>query len=171
MGASRAGWLPMGPPRRTSSGSTTAQSKSACPCTREPPWRHARSPRHPTRANPVAVVGRRPRATKGLDHHDDAAPGSTARTEGIPMNAETTPAAPGTPRAYGHYLDGRWTPAPEHGEGIERVAPGSGGRVAARFASGTRGPGPRGDRSARPVPPLDHRRARGVRPPRAVLPR
>lgn len=53
------------------------------------------------------------------------------------MNARTTPAAPGTPRAYGHYLDGRWTPAPEEGEGIERVAPGSGGCVAARFAAGT----------------------------------
>ncbi|RNG38183.1 aldehyde dehydrogenase family protein [Streptomyces botrytidirepellens] len=53
------------------------------------------------------------------------------------MNATTTPPAPGSLRAYGHYLDGRWTPAPEQGEGIERVAPGSGGRVAARFASGT----------------------------------
>ena len=53
------------------------------------------------------------------------------------MNAGTTPAAPGNPRIYGHFLDGRWTPAPADGEGIERVAPGNGGRVAAWFAAGT----------------------------------
>ncbi|MCQ4080850.1 aldehyde dehydrogenase family protein [Streptomyces sp. RB6PN25] len=49
----------------------------------------------------------------------------------IPTNSEDAKV-----RAYGQYLDGQWTPAPGPGEGIERIAPGSNGRVVARFAAG-----------------------------------
>ncbi|WP_413798116.1 aldehyde dehydrogenase family protein [Streptomyces iranensis] len=40
-------------------------------------------------------------------------------------------------RAYGQYVNGRWIEVPGEGEGIVRLAPGSGGRVIARFAAGT----------------------------------
>ncbi|MFT3871451.1 MAG: aldehyde dehydrogenase family protein [Nocardioides sp.] len=82
-----------------------------------------------------------PRVIRGLSCQAIAFSG-----DGLPVrNAQLPDASPARPapqsvdevRVYGQFIDGTWTPWPEPEAALERVGPGTGGRVVARFTRGT----------------------------------